>query len=617
MNAKSLSIHSEAYSPTGNLAAEGHRKLLGAPSIDLLQTLVREAVQNCCDAAKKNKGPEITFRLRRLGEVQVTILRDQIFRDLPKPERSEAAFRNFLGKDSPWVLEICDFDTIGLAGPTRADRIPPGDEPTDFIDFLRNVGSSRDTPEGGGTYGYGKSSLYLSSRCSTILVDSQTTFLDTPVRRIFACHLGSAHEIESSGVIERRTGRHWWGVRSGSDPVVDPIEGAAGEEIANALGFLPRNPSRPGTSVMILDPFFVDEGNVTPEILMGMIAETLLWYFWPRLMANVDPAKKVNITLQLDGEKFPFPEPEQFPPLDVFSQAMNELRENSSSTTSLESRKYNKPLGRVNIKKGIRSARSNIVPRQHSIIPSVASHLAVMRPVELVVRYFEGDPLPDKRVEWGGVFVADRDREVEKAFAKAEPPAHDDWQSQLMPKGRQQTFVNVAVRKLKEIAKGVAAPSVDHTASGDDGPSLASLSSKLGRFLDESMGQGAGTPGPKKRGSGGSTRRKRFSQPVFHGLEIFDERSTAIFTVDIRNSDGSKKLLLTAHPSLVADGGALASSAVDTEGLQVHSWSTDEGDFLGKGDTAEIGQYSGTLNLRLFIPEDAAITVKLSETIGG
>jgi hypothetical protein len=33
-------------------------------------------------------------------------------------------------------------------------------------------------------------------------------------------------------------------------------------------------------------------------------------------------------------------------------------------------------------------------------------HIALMRPVELVVKYLEGNPLPDARLEWAGVFIA-------------------------------------------------------------------------------------------------------------------------------------------------------------------------------------------------------------------
>ena len=60
-----LSPFSEPYGATGNIGDNFHR-LLGAPSLDRLQTVIREAVQNIADAAKLGVGPEIEIRLRQL-----------------------------------------------------------------------------------------------------------------------------------------------------------------------------------------------------------------------------------------------------------------------------------------------------------------------------------------------------------------------------------------------------------------------------------------------------------------------------------------------------------------------------------------------------------------------
>ncbi|RVC37179.1 hypothetical protein EN781_32890, partial [Mesorhizobium sp. M4A.F.Ca.ET.090.04.2.1] len=205
-------MHSEAYSASGNLAADGYLKLLGAPSIDLVQTVVREAVQNSCDAALSDGGAEVHFRLRTLDPQQAAILRVEILSQRPLDGKAAGSLDDFLHSESPRVLEICDFGTAGLAGPTRADLASDG-EPTDFVDFLRNVGSRRNTVHGGGTYGYGKTSLYLASRCSAIVIDSQTSFAGDPVRRLIAAQLGSAFDADDPhGVRRRFTGRHWWGV---------------------------------------------------------------------------------------------------------------------------------------------------------------------------------------------------------------------------------------------------------------------------------------------------------------------------------------------------------------------------------------------------------------------
>src|SRR5690606_16789589 len=112
------------------------------------------------DAAKLGHGPEILIRIRTLDSSQRDALRHRVFAELPREETSRSQIRATLDQDPLVVLEICDFGAVGLGGPTRSDRIPLGTERTDFIDFLRNIGTPRDTEHGGGTYGFGKVALY-------------------------------------------------------------------------------------------------------------------------------------------------------------------------------------------------------------------------------------------------------------------------------------------------------------------------------------------------------------------------------------------------------------------------------------------------------------------------
>ena len=120
------------------------------------------------------------------------------------------------------VLEIADFGTSGLGGPVHADVVEEG-EATDFVDFMRNIGSPRDTHLGGGTYGYGKTSLYRMSACSTILVHSRSRHGGRLVERFMGCQLGEPYAVRQGSDKGRYTGRHWWGRRC--DDIVDPLEG--------------------------------------------------------------------------------------------------------------------------------------------------------------------------------------------------------------------------------------------------------------------------------------------------------------------------------------------------------------------------------------------------------
>lgn len=207
-----LDLQSERYNSTGNIAAEGVQRLLGTPDLDRLHTLLRETVQNSGDAALPDGTTLFQVGLRTLNPDQRNVLQDEVFGELPpRNAGSVQLIRDFLSSGQARVLEISDFGTYGLAGPTRADEVPAQGEPTDFIDFVRNVGSTRDRHLGGGTYGYGKASVYTASACGTVIIDSLTTHRGAPARRLIAAHIGTSYDVESGDRQGRYTGRHWWG----------------------------------------------------------------------------------------------------------------------------------------------------------------------------------------------------------------------------------------------------------------------------------------------------------------------------------------------------------------------------------------------------------------------
>lgn len=608
MNQSNLKLHSEKYAATGNLAADGYKKLLGTPTIELLGTLIREAIQNSCDAAKNGNGPEIHFRLRRLDEIQLQSLRKRVFSELPISAQSEQSLKTFLNLDDPWVLEIADFNTTGLGGPTRADKIPLGNKSTDFIDFMRNVGSRRDTVNGGGTYGYGKTSLYISSACSTIIVDSQTHFMDVEVRRLMACHLGEAHQAQDSEEhIHRYTGRHWWGVEQSGEGFVEPLLGDAATELASDLGMPLRGKFKEGTTIMILDPIFTTETE--PENLIGLISESILWNFWPRLMKDADKSKKIQLTLELDGKHYPIPIPEEFPPLDIFCDAMRSLRSEEINVEEISSQRPRKLLGKLAIRKGLRLERTSLVSDDLSNIPKVSSHIAVMRPIELVVRYFEGPPLPDNLVEWAGVFVTDTDDDVEQAFAKSEPPAHDDWQPRILPSGNARTYVSVALRKIGEKAQSVANPITLPVGQTSSGPSLAKVANKLGQFLDRVSNDADKQRRPGQKSSNAGSISKLVKQPVFSRLEQIDGLTHAVFTVNVNALNAS--CIIKAQPMMVMEGGASISEGFGDLSPRLRAWKCND-EVIGEEQTIEVENFEGELEIYVSLQGDYAVTVSTS-----
>ncbi|MGO7585957.1 hypothetical protein ACC689_29150 [Rhizobium ruizarguesonis] len=605
-----LDLHSEKFARTGNMAGEGFRRLMGRPALGLLQTVIREALQNAIDAAPEGNSVEILLRYRTIEGENLQRLRDLFFGALP-PEEADAptddedttSLREILKAERVSLLEIADFNTRGLAGPTRAD-VTAGEERLDFVNFLRNIGAARDTHHGGGTYGYGKTSLYALSRASTIIADTQTTCEGMPVRRLMGCHLGDAFEAVTEGERRRFTGRHWWG-RDDAEGGVDPLEGTEAAQLSEILGLPPRDESRTGTTIAIVAPH-VDRG----DDLRAELMETVLWNFWPRMCGFTPEGRKISVLMEFEGEQIAVPAPELYPPLDLYAAALRNVRDNADGkVTTIRSARPSADLGRLSIVRGMRAARNLMSLREGSPMREQAHSIALMRPVELVVRYLPGEPFADQRFEWAGVFICSEDDEIEKAFAVTEPPAHDDWIPDMLPRGRAKTFVNVALRDLKHVAGTYVQPKAALGTSEDRGPSIAKTAAKLGRMLSNSSGKG---PGRAVSPSGAGSKKKiAISAPRFVGLEYGDGQRIAKFEAELVNDGSRPNLVLQASPHLVLDGSF--TSADDLPGnITINLLSLSLEDISAESQEIRIENMQGLVSCRVTVPDDAAVGIRFT-----
>lgn len=605
-----LSLFSEPYAPTGNMGDGGFQRLLGAPSLEGLQLVLREAVQNSCDAAKLGTGPRILIRLRTLTPQELACARDVVFAQRPFIQSSAEALGRFLQGPTARVLEICDFGSTGLGGPTRADRVPTDVERTDFIDFLRNVGTRRNTDLGGGTYGFGKASLYRASQCSSIIVDTLAHDGAADARRFMACHLGdSGDRSDGQGYLKRYTGRHWWGVPAADGGPAEPMTGDAAAELSRALGAPARDErGDTGTSILILDPDLnLESEDVGPSHIGIHIAECVLWNFWPRMMDSTPEHRRIQLTVEVDGHGIGVPRPEDCPPLDLFARAMNAIRDRSGDVRGIRCEKPSKDLGRLAIVRGLRGDRAPAFRSPGSLLPDRSCHIALMRPAEMVVTYMKGPELPDERTEWAGAFVTSDRPEVEEAFARSEPAAHDAWDPATFPRGHERTFVTVALRRIREAALAVGAPSATPAVGGEASPTMAAVAGRLGAFLE-----GGGPGGPRRSGrsgGGAATGRRRVTQPVFERLEMREGQRTALFRLAVTGRGRETRLDLT--PTVALDGGGVAASALDLDTqLAVTEVRGPGCETFSCEGPVEIGALEGELTVRVTVPDDCAVGLK-------
>jgi len=601
----SLSLHSEPYGSTGNIG-ENFRRLLGAPSLDPLQTVIRESVQNIADASRPGVGPEILIRLRKLSDAQRDILRDAVLAKLPDEGSSSGMIAAFLEAEVPMVLEICDFGTMGLGGPTRADRIPVGTRQTNFIDFLRNIGTARDTDQGGGTYGFGKVALYRASACSTIIVDTLPNEAGVEGRRLMACHVGRSFERPENGMLRRFTGRHWWGVPDPADGVADPMTGAAASSLANQLGLPERASDRTGTSIMILG-FEPDEAD--PADTGIRIIETLLWNFWPRMMGDAPAKHRFRCRVEVEDRELRIPAPEELAPFDLLCKAMTAVRaREGNDLRRIASMRPKKFLGTLAVEKGLGSSRRHLTKEDVRLVPERMHHIALMRPVELVVKYLEGTPHPDARLEWAGVFVASDEPEVEQAFADSEPPAHDDWIPDNLPRGNAKRYVNIALKRLHEIAAEMGMEQISRRTGDGSGPALARLAGRLGAVLEDVGGDGAA----RRHGSGASGGRRplraRASRPVFQRLEEGETGRVAVFETEVSQDARKSGAVLVAAASIAIEGTALGAADETLERPDVLFIRWLKGDASVDGSKLPLDGREGRFEIHVRVPDECAVT---------
>lgn len=504
-----LERYSERYQPTGGLAAEGVINQLGRPSIEPLEILVREAVQNCWDAGRRDGPVVVEFGFRTLTDGMAESLRQQA---LPDPPPSHPLSES-LGDRSD-LLYIADFGTTGLGGPTRADAEAEGS--TDFIDFVRNVGQPPDKVLGGGSFGYGKAAFYLASRARTIIVDTYCSVEQE--RRLIAYGLGDHYRDHGVAF----TGRHWWGILR--DGVPEPATGAEAEELAASLGLPPRNDERYGTTVALVDPWLAAAGSeerLSSHEALEFIGECLLWNFWPKMMTTSTTPAAMEFRLLDDGDEVPLANPRTHPQLGPFVEAMDSLRGGNDVATDdpfllrkeLHSFRPNQLLGTLAIRQtatAVRKETTGLLTRGAASTAEGLRHVALMRTPELIVNYRPGPVFPIGGRGYAGAFRCHE--ELDETFRRSEPPTHDAWVPQTLPERKERVFVNVTLDRIDKTLREMTSPVVDPATATGAGIPVGRFADDLASLMPSLSGPGARrvsvTPnGSKSRGEAADRKR--------------------------------------------------------------------------------------------------------------
>ena len=567
-------IYSEPFPEMGSISGEGATKLLGQ-ALTPLELLLRETIQNSWDASEgESAQTRFEIRLRFLKDNEKSTLKNFLFELPPNNSKDRSILEEFLNKNNQLIMEICDFGTKGLGGPLSAAKSFNKNQSIDFVNFVKNIGSHRDKVNGAGTYGFGKSSLFKFSKCNTILIDSLTKYNKKLENRFIGYSLGS--EYSSNG--NKFTGRHWWGLKkkiNDNNCSLDPVLDLEAQGIASNLGLTIRKTEEDkGTSLIILDPDLDDlkEIGITPDKIPYLrnklklrFEEILLWWAWPKFTLREDNTYPIKCSFSIFDEYYEIQEPMLIEPLNLMVNALYIARGKKNPIYCSRPKRLLGYIGEVQDKKNslVCDQRFRDVIGDEALIPKELSHFALLRPAELVVTYkhIEG-ALKEDQPQWAGVFICDDNEEIEKAFAKSEPPAHDDWKPDSTNEitKEQKTFVRSALKYIKKRVTSLNGKETIGMESSQmfetSGESLAWLSNELAQSI---LGTGilGGADGFKTQSRKKTARKKnklKLSNPKNRSTKLINGLKIAEFVMNLSGKEGTK-IEIELNPFVVTEEG--------------------------------------------------------------
>lgn len=588
----------------GDLDGTGASRLLGTPNVPLSTVLIRETAQNSWDA-RLGVGPvSFAVHLRTLSAYETGILRERIFTG----DATGLRLRETLDQEAVRVLEVSDRGTTGLGGPVRNDLAVDAGSATNYMDLILNIGAPRDVHLGGGTYGFGKTIAYRSSRVGTVLFWSRSVEHTGIEDRLIGSAIGP--NFTSGG--RSYTGRHWWGRLPDEGARVEPWTDEDARILAEAVFDARFDREQTGTSMMVIDP---DLGGDHSDEDMHRLVNGVIWNLWPKLLPSPEGSLPMRIEMFLEGESVHLPEITDHPILAGFAEALQIVRATQNGFTyspKFDTQVYTVEIGRPRAVLGHLAISRFPKPQDGGAAPisetasihDEASHIAWMRhDAELVVRYDERPALDNQYFHWGAVFkpVAERDDD----FASSEPPAHDDWLPQSIRDRTTKSYVNVAIKRMRELAGAHLVPAPSAASTADSGTrSVAALADSLSKLVGGTLGSKP-LRRQSKASSSSPTRRKLGVKVVdARRGELVDGWRTMTFVVQCHGRD---RLVVSADAGAATEAGRLR----DPDLVQLLGWVTSTKGNIRPGESV-VATAGDELWLQVRCAEQVSVDVGFS-----
>lgn len=437
---------------------------------DPLKNMAREIIQNAYDAGDGSGKVSVCFKLKEVetstipnfDELISNINRCQVSAKKSNDEKASPFFKNaleVLAKKTIKVLEASDYNTQGMKGPSKNG--------TPFYAFVKAKGQSqKDGETASGSYGIGKFAPYVVS-------DIHTVFVSTIYEVDGACkQLSQGKSVLMSHYDNEDTkgGIGFWGIKARCQP----IEGCSGlpgwilrstneDELCNLKGskisilcFNDEPHWEEYLAATVAENFFaaISEDNLSVEIndKYSLNSETIFEFF-------VNPElRKIIVDSKLNGE------PEKF------ENAFNYYSVLQESPEVIVENKQHTHLGlcKLRIIVGEDLPKKLCALRNGMFISDSINRLKQFSDFKEFVAVFQCESAQGN-----------------KLLRQMEPPRHDDFEPNLLPKEEREKgrrSLSAIATWIREMLKKHAKDPVEEVTSLDE----------LKDFFGDEGGEGSG-----------------------------------------------------------------------------------------------------------------------------
>lgn len=514
----------------GTIGAGGVIKNLYGSKLSVTEIFLREAVQNSYDARvgdPENIGKKkpLIFKIHayRFSKEQLANLKLLLGSKNPQSFFHKNILPNIT--DNMLNIEVTDLNTYGLIGkPQPTDTL--GNQ--NFAHFVYFTGNDKKKDEtSGGSFGFGKASLFAFSKARTIIVYSRISSQVSSNRE--KSYQSRLIAIASDERIEDAIDRCWWGKRIDSTPTqamyAAPIMGEEADNIAQSLGMRVFEENQTGTSILVLNadsdkPVKDEYDNVRniDEIVQKDLPRFIVHWYWNKIAA-----KNINFELKYGNNIIEIDNPAEVHPYKTFIKAYKKYSENKKERKFAETKTFAKVMmERPKVDVGYVSLSSSPIMNMKykdlfPIFKSGEPVVAFMRGIGHIV-YYDKFSLTTDNAEntCYGIFKTDtvaapngeEKGAVDREFRLMENQTHDRWEYQAGK--HDHNYLKAVTSKVSDMVKGLCIQQAEEQKAADISVVIQrTLGEKLMPYLS-SIG-GASTPLPEDSVQRNNVRKSSIS----------------------------------------------------------------------------------------------------------